>query len=180
MYQGTNKMALQSQQMIADGLFTLMNEKPFAKVNIKELCDCAKVSRQTFYFLFQTKENVVEWYFDRLFSDFSREPMNTLTQICDKFIDYMLANKYQISCLVKNNLAHFMTQKFTEYLLDFETVVNAEHKEGNEYAAAFLAGALVELIACYLINDANNGGAVGKEYLSNLIEQILTGAYFHL
>ena len=54
MYQGTNKTAITSQNMFADALLTLLKANSYENISISELCTAAKVSRQTFYILFQS------------------------------------------------------------------------------------------------------------------------------
>lgn len=72
MYTGNNPTALQSKNMITEALLNLLKDKKFNKISIKELCEKALVSRQTFYFLFETKEQVIESYFDSLFFDYTK------------------------------------------------------------------------------------------------------------
>ena len=59
MYQGSNKTALSSQKSIAQGFTELMHEKEYSKISISEICQRSGVSRQTFYTLFESKENIV-------------------------------------------------------------------------------------------------------------------------
>ena len=61
MYEGCNKTAVSSQLAIADALLSLMREKPYAKISVSELCKRAQVSRQTFYTLFESKDNVISY-----------------------------------------------------------------------------------------------------------------------
>ena len=61
MYCGTNKTALSSQNQISCTLLRLMEDVPFSRISISTLCREAGVSRQTFYSLFQSKENVITW-----------------------------------------------------------------------------------------------------------------------
>ena len=58
-YQGDNQTALESQKLISNTFFELMKHKKYSEINIKEICEKAGVSRQTFYSLFETKENVI-------------------------------------------------------------------------------------------------------------------------
>lgn len=180
MYKGNNPTALQSQKMITDALLLLMDEKDFAKINIKELCDKALVSRQTFYSLFQTKEQVIELHFDRMFADYAKQfnetKKTTVSDVCTTAVSYLMDKKVFIGLLVKNNLNYIMIQKIEQYLVEFGDQINAPKRENEDYAMAFLSGALVELIARYIKNNAFEDS---KE-ISMLIEQILTGNYFKL
>ena len=59
MYCGTNKTALQSQRQIAEAMMALIQQKPYAQITVSELCKAAGISRQTFYTLFTSRENVM-------------------------------------------------------------------------------------------------------------------------
>ena len=65
MYEGCNKTALTSQSAIADALLNLMEEKPYTRISVSEICKSAGVSRQTFYTLFASKDNVIAYELER-------------------------------------------------------------------------------------------------------------------
>ncbi len=59
MYCGSNKTALCSQRQIAKAMMSLLEEKSFDQISVCELCRLAGISRQTFYSLFSSQENVI-------------------------------------------------------------------------------------------------------------------------
>lgn len=61
-----NKTALQSQRMITDALLELMENQPFVRITITQICDRAGVGRKTFYRNFELKEDVIEFRLDEL------------------------------------------------------------------------------------------------------------------
>lgn len=99
MYQGSNPIALQSQQMIVDALLNLMEKKEFSKINVKELCSSAMISRQTFYTLFGSKEEVIGLHLDSLFDSFVERFLQnkkefTVQELCENTIRYLIENKH--------------------------------------------------------------------------------------
>ena len=73
MYQGKNPTALQSQNLITEALLALMEEEPFQKNHDKSpVCAHAGVSRQTFYSLFENKEEVIGRRLDQLFEEYRK------------------------------------------------------------------------------------------------------------
>ena len=64
MYQGKNPKALTSQKLLLEALNELMDEKEVKDISISELCSRSGVSRQTFYSLFGTKENILLYELD--------------------------------------------------------------------------------------------------------------------
>ena len=69
----TNKTALQSQNMIVDALFRLLQRKSFQQVTVTELCEEAAVGRKTFYRNFAWKEDVVDFWLDLRCAEYERE-----------------------------------------------------------------------------------------------------------
>ena len=178
MYQGKNPTALQSQTIIINTLLDLMKEKAFSTISIKELCAKAIISRQTFYSLFDSKEQVLELHFDRLFQDYTSRisdiPTLTVDDVCSSAIQYLMREREFIILLVNNNLHHLMTKKFEEYYTGLTSLLHVNRPPDFEYAMAFLSGALVELIALHIKNDT----FYHAEQISDMISSILSGQYF--
>lgn len=62
---------------IAQALVLLMAEKPFAKISVAEIAQRAGVNRATYYRHFQTKEDVVRYYYSRIMDEY-RDRFRTL------------------------------------------------------------------------------------------------------
>lgn len=177
MYKGNNPTALESQKMIIKGMLYLMKTQSFKSITIKSLCETSLVSRQTFYSLFNCKEEVIELYFDKIIDLFIKqyadEKNTTINYICNEFVSCIEYDKYFIQLLVINNLTYIMKLKFKECLIKIGYILKVNRKYMYEYAIAFMAGALVEIIAMYIMD--NN---IEKEELACLIKDILKGEYF--
>ena len=59
MYCGNNKIALASQKQIMNAFLNLLEMQSFSNISISKICNEAGVSRQTFYKLYESKENVI-------------------------------------------------------------------------------------------------------------------------
>lgn len=55
----------QMKELIAATLESMLSTMPLKKVRVGELCHRCKISRQTFYYHFQDKYDVVAWVFER-------------------------------------------------------------------------------------------------------------------
>ena len=98
MYQGKNPTALQSQNLITEALLALMEEEPFQKITIKAVCAHAGVSRQTFYSLFENKEEVIGRRLDRLFEEYRKrfiaeKRAYTIRSLCDSIMECLWSRK---------------------------------------------------------------------------------------
>ena len=49
MYDGNNPTALHSMKGLADALLFLMEEQDYSRITVKDICNKADLSRQTFY-----------------------------------------------------------------------------------------------------------------------------------
>ena len=144
MYQGSNKTAITSQNMFADALLTLLKTNSYENISISQLCTTAKVSRQTFYILFQSKENVIYYIITRNFSFLGRTISKdhktiNLDQLCDYFIGYVNKNTDFLKLLYKNNLLSMLFTNFNNCILKhFDIFVISPSIEKN-FFAGFLA-----------------------------------------
>lgn len=179
MYSGNNPTALQSQKMIADALLELMENKEFAKINIKELCAKAQVSRQTFYTLFDNKVEVIGLHLDILFDTYVDKYLQSkndyvLKELCDNTIIYLVENKKLIQMMVKSNLDYLVKNKLENYLSSLSNLMYPSRQDKQNYAIAFLSGGLMNVISLAVKNDDFEDG----DKMSELMESILSGEYF--
>ncbi len=117
MYQGANKTAITSQNMFADAMLKLLQTRSYHSISISQLCSCAQVSRQTFYILFQTKENVIYYIIARDFSFLGRAISSKhatidLAQLCGYFNDYVIKNTPFLLLLYNNNILSLLFTNF--------------------------------------------------------------------
>jgi len=62
-----NPIARRSKKTIVDALMDLMQEKSFDKITIKEIMERADMARRTFYGNFNSKDEIVQYYFHNMF-----------------------------------------------------------------------------------------------------------------
>ena len=108
MYEGCNKTAIASQAAIAEALIELMKDKPYSRISVSEICKRAGVSRQTFYSLFASKDNVISFILERKYCfrpqdhECCRSSM-TLEDICRAYSQYITERRDMIVLLVRNS-----------------------------------------------------------------------------
>ena len=73
MYTGKNPSALRSKDWLRKALLQLLEEQKYTQITIKEICVRADLSRQNFYQMFDSKDEVMEYHFMILFGEFSKE-----------------------------------------------------------------------------------------------------------
>ena len=155
MYCGKNKTALASQAQIAQALLNLLAEKSYQEISICELCREAGVSRQTFYSLFSSKDNVIIFILKES-SCLLPAPDPSLTcleQLCSLYSEYIIRQRGLIRTLVDNHIIELLTDSFTDMLTDCSCFLSAMDPSTRSYAASFLAGGFTSIARNYVLED---------------------------
>lgn len=86
---GHQKQREQSYRMIEEGLFQLMEEKPYARITVSEITKKADVSRRTFYRLYREKDEVLHRYLGNLCREYrTKRPVLEKYDICQIAREY--------------------------------------------------------------------------------------------
>lgn len=135
--------------------------------------------RQTFYSLFENKEEVIGRRLDRLFEEYRKrfiaeKRAYTIRSLCDSIMECFVEQKKLLSLLVENRLDTLAREKSEAYLLHLDNIFHAYDHEDRDYAISFLAGAIISMVV-YAIrkNDFTD-----SRKISNLVQKIITGHYF--
>ncbi len=189
MYCGSNKTALCSQRQIAQAMMSLLKEKPFDQISVCELCRLAGVSRQTFYSLFSSQENVIvfvlkekycfetgEWCDSACSGDEPESPLANLSvrDLCHACAEYILRNRDFIRILTVNHIDHLLDDSIYEALAECESFLSASDACVRRYAAGFYAGGVSSVARCY----ASDGCSCALEELEDMLLTFFTGTLF--
>ncbi len=182
MYCGSNKTALQSQRQIARAMMVLIREKPYAQITISELCKTAGISRQTFYSLFTSRENVMVFTLQANACDAPEiavpesicDRNKALRFLCRGYSEYMLQNRELIKLLVDNHIDYLLYDSFFEAMNACECFLAGVDPCLRRYAASFYAGG----IACVARRYAQEGCTTTADGLQELLMTLLSGALF--
>lgn len=179
MYTGTNKTALKSQQRILDSLLSLIHEEKYEDITIKNICKKANISRQRFYFLFDSKEEIVIYYLNQFFVELAQ-------YINDKKIIslYDLIFSYFTAIDNNENIKNFMRINtimpiFINVLLGFLDNIhilktNKSMEQRDLYANRFLSSGLNSIFLYWIENHKE----IPLNELTDIIENILRGNFF--
>ena len=171
LYCGTNKTALASQDQIANTLLALMKEKPYDEISVSELCRCAGISRQTFYSLYQSKENVVIRILQNYYCYMPTEhlPENELDPgdpslnscrmevFCRDYCRYLTDHADFIHLLVENNITHLLYDSIYESMHECGCLLGKLEAEQRSYSAGFIASGFVGIAKVYVERNCEDG-----------------------
>ena len=97
MYNGKNKTALNSQLRIKDAFISMLKYSSFDTILIKDICKKANISRQRFYYLYKSKEEIISHilndFFSNMLDDIKIRNINSLFDLINIFYLSIDANE---------------------------------------------------------------------------------------
>ena len=57
---------MDTKYLLAEALKICMKKAPLEKITVKDITDTCGISRQTYYRHFQDKQDLVNWYFEKI------------------------------------------------------------------------------------------------------------------
>ncbi len=181
----TSRIAMQSQNWIADSVVRLLETYSFQEITVTQICQEAQLVRKTFYRNFETKEDVLHYILDHLFESFqgkidiyTMEPFEIFTH----YYEYWAEKKQLLTYLHRDDLFYILTKKYIEYAdsirLHFLFMKGDINKQtGLEpYVVHFIAGGMVAILEHWLELDFKESIAT----LTSLTETLLLSASSYL
>ncbi len=156
--------SLITKQAIANGLKQIMKNKPFAKVSVTDITAACGLNRQTFYYHFHDKYDLLNWIF-------CNEVLVVLTT--DLTVDTWPRNLKRLLCALseqkgfyKNALKYSFQDEFHEYLFRISssliytiiTHMDADRKiaeEDKQFLARFFSFGVVGSIISWVTEGMN-------------------------
>lgn len=175
MYKGKNRTACASQKQIAEAMLELMNHSSYQSISVSSICRQADISRQTFYSLFESKENVILYELNSSCSfelPHSSCDSLTLRDLARNYSRYLTSHKALLSVLVNNDIIHFMYDQQYRSLIDCSYFLAGRSEEDRRFIADFMASGMTSIARSYI-----RGGAYeDEEYLEKMICSLFSGA----
>lgn len=155
MYQGCNKTALCSQKTIAEGFYELLKEKEYSKITASEICKKSGVSRQTFYSLFSSKENIVAFILSKEYSFNPSEECKcggtpTLRELSKGFSSFIVQKGDFIDLLEKNNIIYLMQETLYDGFYCCSDTGSCREMLPHDLAVDFIASGLTTIAKHYV------------------------------
>ena len=101
-----------SQKLLADGLLSLLTQKPFREITIKELCAHSDIARRTFYRHFSSVEDVMAYMVSHIIEKFKEHMLlvqkEAYPAILASYFAFWKDYASLLELLNKNNLAHLI------------------------------------------------------------------------
>lgn len=182
MYQGNNATAIQSQQWLGESLTRLMARQSYAAITIGAICKKADLSRQTFYNVFDSKEEVLRFclrsHYQRQLLRFQDQQAITVQEVVDAFTAVVQENRTLLGLMVENGLTGILADEITQCISLFAArFVKPEKQDAMlPYSEALLSGALGHLLVHWFRQEQ----PISIQQLTGLISEFLEGKLFEL
>jgi len=179
MYCGSNTTALANQKLIGDAFLNLLKTTPFEEISVSEICLEAGISRQTFYSLFQNKENVIRYELERVCCydcDQHSCSDNPLYSLSEHYSRYILDNRELLQLLYQNHLLGVLEEMQYQDFMNCPDFMEQLRPSERSYFACFVAGGLSSITSCYL----SSGASATQEFLADMIRSLFSGSYLNL
>ncbi|MCD8197857.1 MAG: TetR/AcrR family transcriptional regulator [Lachnospiraceae bacterium] len=154
MYKGNNPSALRSRKEIVRCFLEELKDTDLEALSIKQIMDATDLSRQTFYQIFDSKDEIIEYCLDTLFSDFiSHTKEKTIESLCDAaslFFNFFDTHRDTLALFIKNGKSCVVQRKCREYLRDSRYIhyelYGVHSEQDKEYATTFVVSGMVAML----------------------------------
>lgn len=172
--------SLITKKAIASGFKELTKKKSFDKITVQDITEICGLNRQTFYYHFQDKYELVDWiYYNETISLI----INDLTyENWDQKVLQMLTKMKSEDYFYENTLKAAMENEFREYLYRltcelFLDIINKIDENGHleEDNKKFIAGFYAFGIVGIIISWAQHGMKETPEYITTQLKYLAYG-----
>ena len=180
MYEGNNPTALQSRNWLITALIELMQEVPYDKISVITICKKADLSRQTFYNLFRTKDDLLHFYLrqqcEAKFQEMVKHRTLSVEDMVTAFADVLQSNAPLLKLMIENQLEQIISEEIAGCVILFgrHFAFQGRNDDTFPYGAAFLSGALAQTLIFWF----KQADPVSLEELSSILQDIISGNYY--
>ena len=118
MYEGNNPIALHSREWLVDSLLSLMEDMPYSKITVRDICNKADLSRQTFYNFFDNKDAIIRFCIHQCYSEMMENLAESLPVKLSDITRQLTETLYENQKLMKSIVLHGL-----DHLLEMELVL---------------------------------------------------------
>jgi len=140
-----------TKKLIADTLKKLASDKHLDKISISEIVDAAGLNRQTFYYHFKDKQELICWIFDTDVASLTDKKQNNT--LLDDIVEYIYSlQEFYIDALtsaVQNNLReHLFKYSYSRCMDELLSILGERHMDEKllNLFGCFFAHAVVGIL----------------------------------
>jgi len=137
---------------ISSALLLLLKKKPFGDISIGEISDKAGVNRSTYYRNFNSKEEIIKYYYNKMLFEYSLTFNKTIHfEIhLQRLLYHYLKHKNELLLIYKNNLSYLILDALNDY---FEPAFKNKISTVEErYKMYWYTGAIYNVVLFWFSN----------------------------
>ena len=170
----------QTKRALADGLRLALKKREYGDITVADITDCSGMSRNTFYYHFRDKEELVDWVFQTDLKPVIRaaEKSANWTELLGMVLDVAEKNReFYAEVLTSQGYASFSTclidaGRHVDARILAETRGTSQTDRELQLTARFYAHAVIGVVIDWVRGDVE----FEPEELIALIEARITGA----
>jgi len=167
-----------TKKAIADAMKKLMAERPLAKVNVGDIVDICGLNRNSFYYHFKDKYDLVNWiFYTDIAEEFKKEEVESVSAW--KLIERLCQFFYRDKKFYINALSVSGQNSFEEYFLELvrKLIVTRVPDILDESAETdFFIDFFVDAFSVTILKWLRKGVKMTPDELVTLIKKATTGA----
>lgn len=138
--------SLITKKALGEALKELMTKQPFEKIGIKDICDACGLNRNSFYYHFRDKQDLVIWIFDfefiqKIKSDEYNDALDFFEATCTYFYEHKDFYVRVFDLTGQNCFSDYFSEVFHQFSLEYMERYFGE-VENREDFARFVTDAL--------------------------------------
>ena len=167
-----------TKNAIANGFKQLMEKKPFDKITISDITNICGLNRQTFYYHFQDKYDLLNWIFyneaitpfnhELSFDNWSSRLLDMLTTINTNSKFYMNAMRTSYSSEFKDYMHKVSTKVFVEVI---ENIAGEKGIAESDkiFIAEFFSYGIIGCVVAWVNNGMKEQPEIIVSHIENLV-----------
>lgn len=143
-----------TKRALAAALKELMEEKPFEKISVGDICERCEMNRKSFYYHFRDKYDLVNWIYDIEFiAIVSKKEYPAVWDLLQDLSTYLYENRYFYRKALQMGGQNSFSEHFREYLQPALSVYlegEIQDRETLEFYLTFFTDAFICAIERWL------------------------------
>ena len=168
-------LELDSRNRIRFSLVSLMEQYPYSEIVVSAICQKAKVSRQTYYRLFGSKDDVLLLHLNEIMKEYLLPRIlldNTSTNEFLQFFLFFAGYKDLLKILYRNDKMYLLQHVLTRYSKLFIQEPFYRVAIGYNYAVDFVASTLCSLLTVWTQMEFKTGCSTLASFASSFLEVV--------
>ena len=168
-------LELDSRNRIRFSLVSLMEQYPYSEIVVSAICQKAKVSRQTYYRLFSSKDDVLTLHLNEVMKEYLLPKILLDNASTNEFLQFFLffaGYKDLLKILYRNDKMYLLQHVLTRYSKLFIQEPFYRVAIGYNYAVDFVASTLCSLLTVWTQMEFKTGCSTLASFASSFLEAV--------